>query len=160
MITEYLQADGHSTTTAAHGREALDRFKTDCIDLVITDQSMPEMNGVQLAAALRERAPNLPIILLTGFGEEMQALGDHPENVDLVIGKPVSASELRRAIYKAVASARDASPVLELGPNPLPALKPPFREERWCSREESNLHGFPHTVLSRTRLPFRHVSKY
>ena len=27
-----------------------------------------------------------------------------------------------------------------------------------CSREESNLHGFPHTVLSRTRLPFRHVS--
>ena len=29
---------------------------------------------------------------------------------------------------------------------------------RTCSREESNLHGFPHTVLSRTRLPFRHVS--
>src|SRR6187401_138462 len=29
-----------------------------------------------------------------------------------------------------------------------------------CSREESNLHGFPHTVLSRTRLPFRHVSKF
>jgi hypothetical protein len=28
-----------------------------------------------------------------------------------------------------------------------------------CSREESNLHGFPHTVLSRTRLPFRHVSE-
>jgi hypothetical protein len=27
-----------------------------------------------------------------------------------------------------------------------------------CSREESNLHGLPHTVLSRTRLPFRHVS--
>ena len=30
---------------------------------------------------------------------------------------------------------------------------------RKCSREESNLHGFPHTVLSRTRLPFRHVSE-
>lgn len=28
-----------------------------------------------------------------------------------------------------------------------------------CSREELNLHGFPHTVLSRTRLPFRHVSE-
>jgi hypothetical protein len=38
-----------------------------------------------------------------------------------------------------------------------------FREEitqmgAFCSREESNLHGLPHTVLSRTRLPFRHVS--
>lgn len=32
------------------------------------------------------------------------------------------------------------------------------RRELWCSREESNLHGLPHTVLSRTRLPFRHVS--
>jgi hypothetical protein len=30
--------------------------------------------------------------------------------------------------------------------------------EKWCSREDLNLHGFPHTVLSRTRLPFRHVS--
>jgi hypothetical protein len=30
--------------------------------------------------------------------------------------------------------------------------------KRICSREESNLHGLPHTVLSRTRLPFRHVS--
>src|SRR5256885_6536484 len=32
------------------------------------------------------------------------------------------------------------------------------KRQKKCSREESNLHGFPHTVLSRTRLPFRHVS--
>ena len=114
LITEYLQADGHSTVTAAHGRDALDRFETESYDLVITDQSMPEMNGVQLAAALRGRAPQVPVILLTGFGEEMQALGDQPDNVDLVIGKPVSASELRRAICKALA-ARETSPVLNQG---------------------------------------------
>lgn len=29
---------------------------------------------------------------------------------------------------------------------------------KWCSREDLNLHGSPHTILSRTRLPFRHVS--
>lgn len=107
LITEYLQAEGHTVATAAHGREALERFSEGAFDLLITDQSMPEMNGVQLAAALRNRAPHLPILLLTGFGEEMQALGDHPQNVDLVIGKPVSASELRRAICKAVV-AREA----------------------------------------------------
>ncbi len=42
------------------------------------------------------------------------------------------------------------------------SLLPEIRERHlWaneCSREELNLHGFPHTVLSRTRLPFRHVS--
>src|SRR6188768_1919223 len=36
--------------------------------------------------------------------------------------------------------------------------KPKRQATGICSREESNLHGFPHTVLSRTRLPFRHVS--
>lgn len=111
LIAEYLQAEGHSVATAAHGREALERFSEGAFDLLITDQSMPEMNGVQLAAALRNRAPRLPILLLTGFGEEMQALGDHPQNVDLVIGKPVSASELRRAICKAVVS-REAQAAL------------------------------------------------
>ncbi len=111
LIAEYLQSDGHATVSAANGREALGRFVEAPFDLVITDQSMPEMNGVQLATALKERVPAIPVILLTGFGEEMQALGDHPENVDLIIGKPVSASELRRAICKVIA-VHDEVPVL------------------------------------------------
>jgi hypothetical protein len=40
------------------------------------------------------------VILLTGFGEEMQAVGNQPEPIDLIVSKPVSASELRWAIHQ------------------------------------------------------------
>ncbi len=95
LITEYLREDGHEAIVALNGAHAVEKFDAG-FDLVITDQSMPEMNGVQLARAVKERWPDLPVILLTGFGEEMQAQGHHPEYVDMVLAKPVSSTELRR----------------------------------------------------------------
>ena len=71
------------------------------------------MNGTQLASALHRRYPGVPVILLTGFGEEMQALAELPDGVDLVIGKPVSAAELRRAIFTAMAVPRVAGLTVE-----------------------------------------------
>jgi signal transduction histidine kinase len=99
LIAECLKSDGHKTSTAANGREALELFRKTPTDLVITDQSMPGMNGVQLSVALKELAPETPVILLTGFGEEMNAAGSAPGGVDLVVGKPVSGSDLRKAIH-------------------------------------------------------------
>lgn len=101
LIAEHLQGDGHTTASALRGDEALALFRTDSFDLVITDQSMPGMNGVNLAGALKSLAPETPVILLTGFGDEMQA-GGLPPGVDLVLGKPVSHADLRHAIYQAL----------------------------------------------------------
>ena len=103
LIAEYLRADGHNPATAANGREAFDRFCAEPFDLVITDQSMPGMNGVQLAAAVKERTPGACVILLTGFGDEMQAAGSLPPGVDVLLGKPISAAELRRAVAGSMA---------------------------------------------------------
>jgi CheY-like chemotaxis protein len=103
LIAEYLREDGHSAAIALNGAEALDLFPQETFDLVITDQSMPGMSGVQLGQTLKAQSSTTPVILLTGFGEEMQAQGHHPEGVDLVIGKPVSSTELRRVIALAVA---------------------------------------------------------
>jgi signal transduction histidine kinase len=102
LIAEYLHSDGHTTATALRGDEALALFRTDSFDLVITDQSMPGMNGVQLAGALKSIAPETPVILLTGFGDEMQAAGEMPPGVNLVLGKPVSHADLRHAIFQAL----------------------------------------------------------
>ncbi|MHA3770930.1 response regulator [Verrucomicrobiota bacterium sgz303538] len=110
LISEYLFDDGHSAAVALNGTQALEAFAGDSFDLVITDQSMPGMNGVQLANALKALSPQLPVILLTGFGEEMQAQGHHPEGVDIVIGKPVSSCELRRVIFQVMNERR---PVVE-----------------------------------------------
>ncbi len=100
LISEYLMSDGHSTVCASRGDEALEQFRADRFDLVLTDQSMPNMNGGQLAGAVKAISPNTPVILLTGFGDEMLAMGGRPEGVDLVLGKPVSHADLRQAIYR------------------------------------------------------------
>src|SRR4029077_11819565 len=102
LIAEYLRVDGHSPVTANNGREALERFCAESFDLIITDQSMPGLNGVQLAAEAKKHNSNARVILLTGFGDEMQAAGDLPEGVDLVLSKPISAAELLRAVAGAV----------------------------------------------------------
>jgi len=100
LIAEQLHGDGHTTASAYRGDDALQLFRTDSFDLVITDHSMPGMNGLQLAEALHLISPETPVILLTGFGDEMQAAQHQPQGVDLVLGKPVSHADLRQAIFQ------------------------------------------------------------
>jgi nitrogen-specific signal transduction histidine kinase/ActR/RegA family two-component response regulator len=101
LIAEYLHGDGHTTVMAFRGDEALRLFRTQTFDLVITDQAMPGYNGAQLAGAIKQHAPETPVILLTGFGDEMLAMGGNPTGVDVVLGKPLSHTDLRQAIFRA-----------------------------------------------------------
>jgi CheY-like chemotaxis protein/anti-sigma regulatory factor (Ser/Thr protein kinase) len=65
-----LEDIGHTAIAAPSGRIALDILRSeDSIDLVITDQIMPDMTGAELAKAVRAQWPKLPIILATGFAE-------------------------------------------------------------------------------------------
>ena len=100
LIAEHLSADGHFTTITANGHQALQAFADGHFDLVITDQSMPLMSGVQLATAIKKISPQTPVVLLTGFGDEMIAHGNRPVGIDLVISKPVSLTELRDAVFQ------------------------------------------------------------
>ena len=102
LIADLLSTDGHTVTSAQHGRGALEMFGAGPFDLVITDQSMPQMNGVQLGSAIKARSPGTPVVLLTGFGEDMLAAGTLPPGIDLILSKPVSHAELRRAIFQAM----------------------------------------------------------
>ena len=63
---------------------------------------MPIMNGSQLGSAIKAISPGTPVVLLTGFGDEMQARGGQPPGIDLVLSKPVSHADLRRAICQAM----------------------------------------------------------
>src|SRR5581483_358204 len=99
LISHALQRDWHTVDLAGNGREALRLFERREYDLVITDKVMPEMNGDQLAAAVKSREPDTRVIMLTGFGGEID--GEHQsEFVDLVVAKPASLAELRAAIAR------------------------------------------------------------
>ena len=98
MVGDFLRREGSTVETATNGRDALEKFHRDKFDLVITDRGMPEMNGDALAAAIKEAAPNTPIIMLTGFGEMMISAGEKPAGVDRILGKPVTPAALRQAV--------------------------------------------------------------
>lgn len=101
LLSEYLKSDGHDVVTAGDGQSALEVFRAGEFDLLMTDQSMPGMNGEQLAAAVHALRPGLPIILLTGFGDEMATRCS--ADISVVVGKPVTLADLRRGIATATA---------------------------------------------------------
>lgn len=103
MVTvECLLSDHHIVETATNGREGLQKYQAGQFDLVVTDQGMPEMNGLQLAAAIKQNASNTPVILLTGYGQAMPTQGESTTTVDLVASKPITRSGLREAIAKVI----------------------------------------------------------
>jgi YesN/AraC family two-component response regulator len=73
-------------------------IKVSPYDLIITDRAMPDMSGDRLALEAKRVAPLVPVLMLSGFGEFMNATGERPEGVDAVVSKPVTIDDLRDAI--------------------------------------------------------------
>ncbi len=91
-----LEDLGHTALEARSGPEALDILEKNPVDLVITDQAMPQMSGMQLISAIRERWPDLPVILATGYAElPAGAAQGMPK-----LAKPFSEADLASTITK------------------------------------------------------------
>jgi CheY-like chemotaxis protein len=95
-----LQYEGHKVQTANSGKEALALLEENSFDLVTTDFAMSEMKGDALAAAIKQRWPDLPVLMISGNAIISKSSGNPLTGVDLVIGKPFSLQELRDAIAK------------------------------------------------------------
>ena|SRR5215467_14181837 len=90
-----LCIDGHTVAEAKNGIEALALFGESRFDLVVTDFSMPGMNGRELAVKLKQLAPWQPILMITAYAKEA---GRCHDPVDAMLPKPFSLSELRQVI--------------------------------------------------------------
>ncbi|HEV2394538.1 MAG TPA: response regulator [Verrucomicrobiae bacterium] len=95
-----LAFDGHTVETAGNGEEALRQFERGTFDVVFTDFEMPLMKGDKLAAAIKARRPEQPVVMVTAYAEMLRASGNPLSGVDLVIGKPFLLENLRAAIAK------------------------------------------------------------
>jgi CheY-like chemotaxis protein len=93
---------GYRVTTRSSGREAEAAFKSDpgAFDLVITDQTMPQMTGLELARILIGVRPDLPIILNTGFSEKINGKIVGRDGVQAFLMKPFTARELSALIRR------------------------------------------------------------
>ena len=96
VTAKLLRLKGHTVIEAESGPEALDHYDEDVFDLVITDLSMPEMSGRELAHHIRKRNQKQPILLLTGDTDA----SDGNEMVDAIVGKPFKLDELEQTIQQ------------------------------------------------------------
>ncbi len=98
---DMLEDLGHDVIEANSGMQALDILSQDpTFDLLVTDFSMPGMNGAELSRKARELLPGLPILIATGYA-------DLPEGTDLEItrlGKPYTQDQLASEIAKVLSS--------------------------------------------------------
>ena len=67
---------------------------------MITDFKMANMDGLELAEAIKKRSPSTPMILLTAYAEAIKSRGGTVSNVDIVLGKPWSVMELQNALQR------------------------------------------------------------
>jgi CheY-like chemotaxis protein len=100
-IKTLLQYYGHEVEATNSSKEALCMFESGRFDLVFTDFTMPEMDGNQLAAAIKASAPNQPIVMITAHAGTLPPSPD----VDFVVSKPFRLEHLREAIAKVLPSA-------------------------------------------------------
>jgi len=68
LSCEILEMQGYRAVSAYNGEDALRKFDEEDFDIMVTDFRMEGMNGIELAKKVHEKDPNIPVIIVTGYG--------------------------------------------------------------------------------------------
>lgn len=102
VVSSILEAQGYQCSTASNGREALDVLKEKSFDLVLSDMVMPEMDGMQLLRKLREKDPDLPVVMVTAMHDLSTAIDAIRHGAYDYILKPFEKNQLFLSISRAL----------------------------------------------------------
>jgi PAS domain S-box-containing protein len=104
FMRELLEGRGFSVILASDGFEALGKLEAaaEPVDVVITDQTMPRVTGLELAALLHVRRPGLPVVLYTGFSEDVSAERARAAGIRAVLAKPLNVPELFETVLRLI----------------------------------------------------------
>jgi PAS domain S-box-containing protein len=110
VFTRILENLGYSITGTTSSTEALGLFRArpDNFDLVITDMTMPDMNGDALAKKIISLRPDIPIILCTGYSKMISRSTAFEIGIKALVHKPIVRADLAKAIRKAIDQAQDS----------------------------------------------------
>jgi len=94
MISGFLKKQAFDVVVAENGAKALELFRQDSIDLILTDQRMPHLSGLDLLQAVRAINPETPVILMTAFGNIESAVSAIQGGAADYLTKPLNLEEL------------------------------------------------------------------
>ena len=100
-LTGFLSKKNYAVVSASNGLDAMKILETatDDFDLVITDLVMPNISGVAITAIIKKRSPQMPVIAITGYGEQPGALA-REVHADVVMEKPFKLDALEKVVKK------------------------------------------------------------
>ena len=93
-LVDMLESEGYQVTPAADGQQALDLFAVRKFDLALLDVMMPEKSGYDVCRTIRAKDENVPVIMLTAKGEEIDKILGLRLGADDYVTKPFSVREL------------------------------------------------------------------
>jgi two-component system response regulator (stage 0 sporulation protein F) len=98
LYSEELREEGYEVFIASNGKEALEVVEKEPLDLIILDIKMPEMSGIEVLRQIKEKYPNLPVLLSSAYSEYKQDFGTWASEEYLV--KSSDLEDLKVAVRK------------------------------------------------------------
>ncbi len=105
-LAGFLSKRGYGVEQAASGEEALERLKSSAFDLVLTDQKMQGIDGLELLAQVKARNPETEVILITAFGDVPSAVQAVKHGAYEYLTKPVDLEKLEISLERALEKRR------------------------------------------------------
>lgn len=106
ILSSVLEDEGFETLTANSGQAALEILKSSDVDLVLTDMKMPVMDGIQLLEKIKDKDPDLPVIMMTAHGTVEKAVEAMQKGAYNYVLKPFDNERLILFVNKAIAMFR------------------------------------------------------
>ena len=100
LLQDMLRLKGHRVTAVSDGEKALELIDSNDYDLVLTDLGMPAISGWEIAARAKAKNPNLPVLMITGWGAQYEDSELSGRGVDLILSKPLSWDKLLSSIER------------------------------------------------------------
>src|SRR5262249_17412842 len=94
--------EGYTALTAGSGEKALERLADEPVDAILSDVVMPEMDGIAFLERVRERAPDVPVILMSGQATVETAVKAARMGGLACVGKPVGLDRVRLTLRTAL----------------------------------------------------------
>jgi len=102
ILSEILKVKGHQVVIASDGEEGIERFKNEPFDLVFTDLGMPKISGWEVGKAIKGMNPKVPIVMITGWGMELNREKMSESGIDLVVSKPFQFDQVVALVSEAM----------------------------------------------------------
>ena len=102
ILRQMLLAKGHQVVLASDGEKGIEEFKSHPFDLVLTDLGMPKISGWEVGKIIKDLNPNVPTVMITGWGVEVDRQKMQASGIDRIISKPFTFEEVSQIVSEAM----------------------------------------------------------